>query len=394
MHSTVWAARLVVLVAFLDLFCQFPVVAPYARQLGGSPALVSLVVAAYSVANLAGNLGAGFILDRWSRKRLLVVGLLGAAVALILYGFARTAEQLIAVRLLHGLSAAVLSPGAFALLSDVAPANRRARAMGAAGAFIALAAVLGPPLAGIGSDRYGPPAVFATVAGIVALAAVIVAAFARDVVSLPRAQSLSLATLPAVIGQPGLLVGYLAAFSLTVGIGTLVTHLPLVLEAHGDPARASGVAFSVYAVIALAGMAGPAAWLADRFGRSRPLAAGLAVVGFGLAALAAAQSLPGVYGAMAIFGLGFGLLFPAASALIADASAPHERGTAFGVFYAVYSLGVVAGSLLSGWLGESLGATSPAPFLAGAALALAASPCVLLAGRVRSRAGAALEPAG
>jgi MFS family permease len=334
------------------------------------------------------------VLDRWSRKRLLVVGLLGAAIALALYGLVRTAEQLIVVRLLHGLSAAVLSPGAFALLSDVAPPSRRARAMGAAGAFIALAAVLGPPLAGIGSDRFGPAVVFLSVACVLALAALIVAALARDVVSLPRAGSLSLASVPAVLAHPGLLVGYVAAFSLTVGIGTLVTHLPLVLEVRGDPARASGVAFSVYAVIALAGMAGPAAWLADRFGRRRPLAAGLAVVGIGLAALGAAQSMPAVYGAMAIFGVGFGVLFPAASALIADASAVHERGTAFGVFYAVYSLGVVAGSLLSGWLGESLGAASPAPFLAGAALALAASPCVLLAGRARTRTAATLEPAG
>ena len=67
-----WAARLVVLAAFFDLFVQFPTIAPHAEQLGASAALVGFIVAAYSFTNLFGNLGAGFILDRWERRTPLV----------------------------------------------------------------------------------------------------------------------------------------------------------------------------------------------------------------------------------------------------------------------------------------------------------------------------------
>ena len=83
---------------------------------------------------------------------------------------------------------------------------------------------------------------------------------------------------------------------------------------------------------------------------------------------------------MGVFGLGFGLLFPAAAALVTDATRPAERGTAFGIFYAVYSFGVVLGALLSGRLAEGAG-LSGAPFLASGVLALAAAPAVLLIAR-------------
>ena len=66
---TIWAARLVVFAAFFDLFVQFPTIAPYAESLGASAALVGVIVAAYSFTNLFGNLGAGYVLDRWGRER-------------------------------------------------------------------------------------------------------------------------------------------------------------------------------------------------------------------------------------------------------------------------------------------------------------------------------------
>jgi MFS family permease len=89
---------------------------------------------------------------------------------------------------------------------------------------------------------------------------------------------------------------------------------------------------------------------------------------------------------MAAFGFGFGLLFPAAGALVAEAGGPASRGLAFGVFYAVYSLGVVIGALLSGLVAEASGLASGAPFLWGAAIALATAPAVLLVGRWADRA--------
>jgi MFS family permease len=376
-RGALWTARGIAFVAFLDLFSQFPVVAPYARQLGASPALVGAAVGAYSLANLFGNVAAGPLLDRWGRKPALLASLVAAAGALILYTLVQTAEQLVAVRAVHGLAAAVLSPGAFALLGDNARPERRARAFGSAAALIAVAAVVGPALAGVTRERVGAHAVFLGVAALLLATALVVAMVVRErpVVAPEESPLRSLATL---VGRRPLGIAFVAVFALTIALGVIVTALPITLDARGEPARASGAAFSLYALVALVGLAGPAARLADRVGRGRPLAAGLLGVGLAMATLAASGSLGGVYLGMAIFGLGFSLLFPAAAALVADGAGASERGAAFGLFYAVYSAGAAVGAAVAGQLAERAGDLSPLPFVIGALVAVAAAPVALL----------------
>ncbi|MCS6800446.1 MAG: MFS transporter [Dehalococcoidia bacterium] len=376
-QGAVWTARGIAFVAFLDLFSQFPVVAPYARQLGASPALVGATVGAYSFANLFGNVAAGPLLDRWGRKPALLLSLVAAAGALILYTLVQTAEQLVAVRVIHGLAAAVLSPGAFALLGDNARPEARARTFGSAAALIAVAAVIGPALAGIARERFGAPAVFLSVAALLLTTAVVVALVVRER-PLTAPEEGPLRSLAGLLRRRPLAIAFTAVFALTVALGMIVTLLPIVLDARGEPARASGTAFSVYALVALLGLAGPAARLADRAGRGRPIAAGLFGVAAAMALLAAVDSLPGVYVGMAVFGLGFSLLFPAAAALVADGARSAERGAAFGIFYAVYSAGAVVGAASAGLLSERAGVLSPVPFATGALIALLAVPVALL----------------
>jgi DHA1 family multidrug resistance protein-like MFS transporter len=380
------AARLVVLVTFLDLFIQFPVVAPYAGALGASPVLAGVIVGIYSATNLVGNVLAGLWLDRWGRRRPVLIGLLVSAAALGAYALARTPEHLLVARAVHGLATAVLTPGAFAIIGDSAAVDRRARVMGVSGALIAVAAIVGPPLAGITRDRIGPEAVFAGGAVLMLLVAAVFGPLtpATDGPRRPAAP-------PAAPDGRRLLTNRrlagacLAALALTVGLGTLVTHLPQALAARGETATRSGLAFTIYALVAMVVMAGPLNRLSDRVDRFGPVAVGLALVGAGMTLLGLVGGAAGVAAGMGVVGLGFGLLFPAATALVAESSSRAQRGLAFGLFYAVYSLGVVAGALLSGLIGQWSGLASGVPFLWGAAVALVAVPAVLLVGR---RAGA------
>ncbi len=378
-------ARLVVFVAFFDLFCQFPIVAPFARQLGADPLVAAVTVATYDAANLVGNLAAGFVLSGMGRQRTLVGGLLASAIALALYGVVSEPWQFGAVRALHGLGQAVLSPGAFTLLSDSVVPARRAQAMGTAGAFIAIAAVIGPVVAGIAGTAFGSVAVFQAVAGLMLAASALVAFLGRNVeVSADPGEHVATAarvSLGAIMSRPQLIVANVACLAWTAGIGTLVVHLPLLLESRGASASVRGTAFSVYALVSLALFARPSPWLVNRFGRLLPLAGGLSLIGVSLLALAVTATTAGVYGAMALFGSGFGLLFPAVTSYIADHTSPAERGMAYGVFYAAYSLGVVVGEVGSGQLAEVFGAETVTPFLAFGCLALFVTPWVAMVNR-------------
>ena len=375
---TIWAARLVVFAAFFDLFVQFPTIAPYAESLGASATLVGVIVAAYSFTNLFGNLGAGYILDRWGRRSPMLLGMAITTVAVFSYSLVQTPEQMMVARAVHGIGAAVLAPGAFSIIGDRTPSDRWGRAMGLTGALIAVAALIGPPAAGILRDIWGANVVFYVDTAFILITLIAFLLITRDASLTPPAEE---SAQPASqrewrTRKPALWSAYAAAFAITVGIGALVTHLPLMLEEQGETAARSGYSFGIYALVAMLVMASPISRAGDRFGRFGPLMLGLIGVAAGLALLGVLEGYGGVVVGMAVFGLGYGLVFPAATALVAGANGAGRRGMAFGVFYAVYSFGVVVGASGSGRLAAISDDLVGLPFLVAAAVVLAAVPLV------------------
>lgn len=370
------AISAVVFVGFFDNFSQFPVVAPYARALGAAPGAIGLAVAIYSVTNLVGNLLAGHLLDHLGRKRLLVAGLGLAGMAVLLYSAARTPGQLVAIRAFHGIAAAILAPAAFTLLGDLFPRQERGRAMGASGAFIALAAMVAPAISGLVRDRWGFEAVFLGVAALLLLTGVGAQLLIGESHRPQTDRRPAARVFFALLGRRSLALAYVSAAALTFGLGTLVTHLPLHLSDLGYAGTQTGLSFSAFALVAMLVMASPAARGAGARGRLAPAGWGLAAVGVALLLLPSRPEIQAVVAAMALYGLGFGLIFPSANAQVADATSQSERGTAFGIFYAFYSIGVIVGASAAGFTYEAM--TPISPFHLSAVIALPAAALVLL----------------
>ncbi|MCY3895257.1 MAG: MFS transporter [Chloroflexi bacterium] len=372
-----WAARLVVFAAFFDLFVQFPTMAPHARNLGASAALVGIVVAAYSMTNLFGNLGAGFVLDRWGRRGPIIIGLAITALAVLSYAFVRTPEQLLVARAIHGIGAAALTPGAFSIIGDWVASDQRGRAMGLAGAMIAIPAMIGPPVAGFLRDAWGADSVFFLDAAVLAITLIAFAAVTRGLpYKAARRVAQSAADGAATPIGRLMLSANATLFAVTIGVGVLVAHLPLVLESQGESAARSGFSFAIFALVAILVMASPVGGASDRMGRFVPLLGGLVGVAAGLAVLGVAEDYGVIAAGMAVFGLGYGLVFPAATALVTESAGPGRRGMAFGIFYAVYSLGVAIGSAGSGRLAEFYEEPMGLPFFVAAVIVLVAVPIV------------------
>ena len=384
---TIWAARLVVLAAFLDLFMQFSTMAPHARQLGASTVLVGVIVAAYSVTNLFGNLGAGFVLDRWGRRSPMIIGMAVTALAVFSYSLVETPGQLMAARAVHGIGAAVLAPGAFSIIGDRAAPGQHRRVMGLTGALIAMAALIGPPIAGILRDAWGADAVFLVDSAFLVMTLAAFLLITRDASLNSHLEKSGPRATPrqGTWRNPALWSAYTAAFAVSVGIGALVARLPLVLQDQGETAERAGYSFAIYALVAMLVMVSPVWRNGDRFGRFGSLTAGLLVAAGGLAIIGFFTGYGSVLAGMAVFGLGYGLVFPAATTLVIRATGADRRGMAFGLFYAIYSLGVVVGASGSGRLAELQDNVAGLPFLAAAAVVLAILPLIEVMRRARPR---------
>ena len=150
----------------------------------------------------------------------------------------------------------------------------------------------------------------------------------------------------------------------------------LLKAAHGglSPTRVV-LAYVLYnAVYAVA--ATPAGALADRLGRARTLAAGLAVFAAVYLGFARVGSGPWFWLLFAVYGFYGALAESALKAAVAERCVPENRATALGVFQGASGVLALAASLAAGWLWSHVSAA--APFYLGAACAAAAAPLLLL----------------
>lgn len=343
----------VVFVSFFDNHSLLPIIAPYAQSLGASVTLVGLIVGAYSAVNLLGNLGAGYWMDRIGRKPPLVAGLVIVGSALALYPFATDPYALLGLRVVHGLGAALMSPASLAYIGDTASPRARGRAMAFYGAAIGLTVLIGPPLAGLLRDRFGYAYIFAMLAALMFL--VIIPAFLFVGESFARTERASVSRWR-LLQNRRLGLSYTSAFCLMFSLGGLIVFLPLTGQALGLPSARVGMLFASFALAAIIVQVLPLGRMSDRWGRERAMMVGLALIALGLFALALMQSWETLLLAMFTYGVGFGFLFPAMTALIADETDLTTRGTASGIFTAVYSFGVTVGTSVAGalaWLQQT-----------------------------------------
>ncbi len=343
----------VVFVSFFDNHSLLPLISPYAKSLGASVALAGVIVGAYSAINLLGNLGAGYWMDRVGRKTPLVAGLVIVGFALLLYPFATDPYALLVLRVLHGLGAALMSPASLAYIGDTATPHARGRAMALYGAAIGLTVLIGPPLAGFIRDRFGYAYVFAMLSALMFLVVIPAHFLIRE--SLPRAATAQPKPWH-LLRNRRLFLAYASAFCLMFSLGNLIVFLPLIGQDLGLASARVGMLFASFALAAIIVQVLPFGRVSDRWGRERAIMLGLALIALALFALPALGAWEPLMGAMFGYGIGFGFLFPAMTALIADESEPQTRGTASGIFTAVYSLAVTVGTSAAGalvWLQQT-----------------------------------------
>src|SRR5438874_10966574 len=107
----------------------------------------SLIVTLYGLTYSLGSYGAGVLADRFNRKALLGIGLLGNALAITAMGLTRQYEMLIALGLLAGVFGTLFHPAANALAPAHYPRSP-GMAIGLLGMGSGLGFFIGPQFSG------------------------------------------------------------------------------------------------------------------------------------------------------------------------------------------------------------------------------------------------------
>ncbi len=397
------AAFIAIFVAFLDNFAILPLIAPRAEELGANSLGIGLSVAAYSLANLFLNLVGGSLADRFGRRGILLLSLAVSPLCIAAYGMATSLPLFLAFRILHGAAGGALTAALFALLADLSPVGERGRTIGRAGAVIGTAAVLGPAGAGIAARQVGTGPVFIGIALIVGIGLLLVWRSIPETLTSRRpragtAPTVTESTAPVagtwrrLIGDPRLRVAYLGIFGLVAAVGIVTGFLKDGIEARQmeagmDAARAAryaigaqGGLFSVFGLAAVVVMLSPIARGVDRRGPLPYALSGIVALVASTVILTVSSAIETDAVAMILYGLGYGLIFPATAGIVAIAAAPGERGRAYGLLNFSFDAGISSGPIIAGALISA--GTGINPFLTATIMLLSVGGLLVAQGRL------------
>jgi len=189
-------------------------------------------------------------------------------------------------------------------------------------------------------------------------------------------------SLPWVLRHPTLraLTALSALWALSFGL--TIPFLTVTARDRGVSVDAIGLIAASY-LLAQIFLQAPFGALSDRIGRTGLLAAGIAVFSVATASFVFADSMSTFMVLRVMQGLGFAMGLPSYRAMVADVTAPNERGRAYAAMGTAYSSGLLLGPALGGFLVGLVG--RDALFLLTAAIeaGLAVGVILLLRGVAR-----------
>jgi MFS family permease len=368
----------------LGVSAAFPLRILYAQAHGATPVQLGLMAGVFFLSPILVQLPLGWLVDRWGRVPVLLLGMMSHVAIGIAYIFFNTPVELIVLRFLEGGCVAAVQPAMYAYVADVTPAEHRAEAYGTLSAALNGGLLIGPLIGGIIGQNAGFAPAYVFSAGIEAIAAALVVAFLHEPLhreehheqggAMPWRQLL---TIP-------LLGAYVAFFSYQIVMGILSSLWTIWTRDLGASYTYIGFTFTAFALpqIFLGAIAGRAS---DRWGRAPVLLwAGLLISGvyasYGfVTSLALVLTLGIVEGILLVFQQ------PAARGLLADASPVALRGRAQGMAGLAGSIGGAGAAFVSLPLYHQ---DRTAPFvLAGAVMAAGSVVSALSAARLARMRG-------
>src|SRR5262249_37585386 len=216
------------------------------RDLGGGFAAQQWVSNSYLLTLSALILLSGSLTDKLGERRVFEAGVLGFGIGSVLCAAAPTVGVLIAARALQGVSGALLTPSALAIIVAVFPKNERGGAIGTWTAWSGIGVLAGPVLGGQIVDSFSWRGIFLInlplVVGAIWLARVAVPGRAPSMRDAPidwLGAGLAAASLTGIsfglIEQP--VLGWTdPAVTLSLGLGFVLFACFVVYESHtGSP---------------------------------------------------------------------------------------------------------------------------------------------------------------
>ena len=346
---------------FIDLVgfgIVIPVLPFYAEgtTFNATPRTVGLLFASYSIMQLIFSPILGGLSDRFGRRPVLLISIIGTGIGFLILGLANTLALLFIGRILDGITGGNIST-AQAYIADITTKENRAKGMGLIGAAFGLGFIFGPAIGGILS-RWGIHVPFFFAAALCFANAVLLYFTLPETVTPDHPARISatrgrgLSQLIRSLKQPRLAFVLVIYFMFVVAFSIMTTSFSLyVMFRFGFDAQHTGYIFAYVGVISVIVQGGLIGRLVKRFGEMPLVVFGALCFSLSLFAVPyvgpAAGGLAGLLIGGGVFALGNSLATPALTSLASKSVGESEQGTVLGVTQSVASLARAVGPSLA-----------------------------------------------
>ena len=368
-----------------------------ATNMGASPMVAAAVVSTFAVGQFIATPIWGRFSDRFGRKPVLLVTMLGSGLAYLVMANATNLWILMFARFLTGLLAGNFAV-ATAYVSDITPADKRVQGMGFVGGAVSLGFMTGPAIGGLlgGADAESAslflPSLVA--AAICLLTFIAILLFLKE--SLPpdkragsaahhaETESSGLEAFKHVLRRPILVEMVVMGFLVFFAMAMFETIFPLWSEVRFDwGPRNVGFIFMYLGFVVMVTQMFLAGKLAPIFGEAKLLMGAVVAYACGLILM---TQVP-IWQFMMIgitFTAGAGAMFNTIGvSWVSHHAGESEQGLVIGVYQSAGWFGRSFGPTVSGLLFQTVGVNSP--LYVGAMMML---PCFLIVLMIRRRSAA------
>ena len=314
------------------------------QRLGGDEALVGLMVAAFSLPSVIFRPWMGRLVDEWSTRGVMLVGMATLAFSSVSY-LIQSLVALFAVRVIHGTGWAAYNSGGHTMVGRLAPPVRRGEASGIYNLMPALAQMIMPAigLAVLAATDFEGPFLLAAAMAVGGLFAIpLVVGRKSEAAAKPAVQPASRSLL-----ERGAILPMVIEMMFTSVQALFLIYPPLFALDKGIPIEQLTLYYPVVGVTLVVSRA-VLARLSDRVGRGPVLIGGAVMAIAGLVVGAFANDVLTLAIAGMLWALAASVASPTAMALAIDRAEPGRMGAAMATYSLGFQLGLGGGAALWG----------------------------------------------
>lgn len=357
---------LIALVNMLGYGIVIPILYAYSKKYGLTDFQNGLLFAIYSICQFISTPVIGRLSDRYGRRPMLLLSIIGTAISFFLMAFAPNALFLFIARALDGLTAGNI-PVAFAVISDSTTVEERPKAFGLVGAAFSFGFVFGPAISAL-TVGFGSGVPF-IIAGVITVIAIVMTALYlpetnKHMGETRQGKLFDFAKLWHTLYDPNVGVTFLISliFFMAFSCAIIYGYQPFTLKILHVTQQGNAVLFTMFGIVGLIAQTFLVQRFSKIFGVKKAFSLGILFTALAFVAMFFSRNLAMFVIASIVLGVVNNTVQTLLPTILSQEADAKSQGSIMGLNASYQSIGMIIGPVLGGIVATL---SIPLPFLVG-----------------------------